>query len=209
MAMNYTTLVGAKTVAGSIKNDVSYDKINPDVILTEAQALIYQMLRVREMRALASFSVAVGDSTHALPTGFLDPIGRLRDTSNYRYTQVTEDELVARRVYDSTGTLYSGQPSYWTVLGELIQFDMKFDTVRALVMPYYQSPAVLVGTTNETNFLTTRFPHILRTACKVQAYLFMKDFAASQAELALLSPMIERCNVEADFSYRGADYDQE
>jgi hypothetical protein len=48
--VNYSTLVADKTVAGSIKRWVNYGQIDSETVLTEAQALIYSMLRAREMR---------------------------------------------------------------------------------------------------------------------------------------------------------------
>jgi hypothetical protein len=206
--MTWTILTGAKTVSGSIKRSVNYSQIDADVVLEEAQTLIYSILRVREMRSLWAPTVAIGDSTKALPTGFLDPIGKLRDTENFRYRQVTEDELLGRRIYSSLGVLESGQPSCWTILDEAVTFDLKFDTAKTLNLPYYKSLSLL-SVSNTTNFLTNRYPHVLRQACRVQAHAFMKNWAGFNAELPLLTALIEKTNAEADMSYRGGDYDSE
>jgi hypothetical protein len=204
----YTTLVAAKSVAGSIKRQVNYDKIDADVVLENAQTLIYSTLRVREMRALGTLAMSVGDSTKALPSGYLDPIGALRDTKNYWYTQRSEDRLLAARMYDPNGVLQSGQPTFWSVFDELVQFDLKFAEARTLLLPYYKQPDPLSGG-NPTNWLTNRYPHLLRQACTVQAHAFMKNWAGYNTELPLLAPLIEKANAEADLSYRGADLDQD
>lgn len=204
--MNYTTLTAAKTTAGSIKRHVNYSAIDADVVLEEAQALVYSLLRVREMRSSATLAMSAGDSSKALPTGYLDPIGRLRDTDNARYRHVTPDRLEELRVYDSAGDLESGQPGYWSVYDELVQFDFAFDEARTLRMLYYKSPSLLSGS-NETNFLTSRYPHLLRAATSVRAHAFMKNWSSYSTELELLTSLIGTVNGMDDLSYRGADYD--
>jgi hypothetical protein len=205
---NYNTLVAAKTAAGSIKRQVNYAHIDSEVVLENAQTLLYSMLRVREMRALATLTMSVGDSTKALPGGYLDPIGKLRDTEHFEYEQRSEDQLVRSRVYDANGALTSGQPTFWTVLDELIQFDVKFATQKTLYLAYYKQPDLLTAEQG-TNWLTNRYPHLLRQSCTVQAHAFMKNWAGYNEELEVLGPMVERVNVEADLSYRGADLDQD
>lgn len=208
MAMSFSVLTGSKTTAGSIKSSVNYSKIESEVVLEEAQSLLYSTLRVREMKTLWQPAVIVGDYYKALPTGFLDPIGKLRDNFFYTYTQRTEDRLLASRLYDEDGNIQSGQPAFWAIFDERVNFDIKFDTAKTLSMLYFKSPTVLSGS-NETNFVTVRYPHLLRQACIVRAHAFMKSWTAYNAELALLGPMIERANVEADLTYVGADYDQD
>ena len=57
-SMTYTSLIGDKNTAGSIARWVNYSKLDADQILQEAQALLYSMLRVREMRAHFNFNMA-------------------------------------------------------------------------------------------------------------------------------------------------------
>jgi hypothetical protein len=76
-AMSYTSLVGDKNTAGSIARWVNYSKLDADQILQEAQSLIYSMLRVREMLTYFNFNMPQGFSGVALPTGFLDPVGKI------------------------------------------------------------------------------------------------------------------------------------
>lgn len=209
MPTNYTTLVGAKTLSGSIKRAVNYAEIDSEVVLEEAQTLVYSMVRVREMRALWTQAVSVGDYYKALPSDFLDPIDPyIRDTANLKYKSTTETDLIARRTYTS-GAVDSGTPSRWAIFDEKVQFDSKFDTATTLQLLYYKSPALLAGTTNETNFLTTRYPHVLRQGCVVRAHAFMKNWTAFNEELPILQAMIERIGVEGDLVYRGADTDMD
>lgn len=205
---NYTTLIAAKTVAGSIKRHVNYDKIDAEVVLENAQTLLYSLLRTREMRASANINVGATQYNVALPAGFLDPFGKLRDTQMFRYVQRSEDQLMGARSYDADGVLKTGQPTYWSIFDEMIQFDLKFKEDRTLFLPYYKQPDLLAASPG-TNWLTNRYPHLLRQACLVQAHAFMKNWTGYNAELAVLTPMTERTNAEADLTYRGADLDQE
>src|SRR5882672_6086877 len=79
MTMNYTSLVAPKGTAGSIANFISYGKVTPEVpvILDEAQALLYTLLRVREMRTKVRFLMPQGNAVFPLPARFLDPINRM------------------------------------------------------------------------------------------------------------------------------------
>lgn len=290
--MTYASLTGNKSTAGSIKRDVNYEQLDPEQIVEEAESLIYDTLRVREMRATWTFAMAIGAYQIALVDNFLDPIGRLRDSSNFRYIQRSEDELLKSRVWSqSTGslgtdpfsvasgdetvtvthtshglevgdvvkfegatagggitvdgayvvatvtdantytiehsdsatsddsttggsavtytyeTLDDGQPTFWSIMDEMVQFDIRFDENRMLYLPYYKQPAALSA--SGTNFLTSRYPHILRTATRVRAHTWMKNWAGVNAEMGILTGAIASANARADLSYRGGDYDQE
>lgn len=205
MAMDFDTLVAGKDTAGSIKRWVNYAELDAEDILIEAQALIFQALRVREMRSVWSPTIAIGDSSKALPTGFLDPIGRhIRDNKNMQFPFIHEQELIDRRTYDADGDLLSGTPSVVSIFDEALQFDMAFDEARTLNLLYFKKPDDLSSNAG-TNWLTTRYPHLLRQACIVQAYAFMRNWNAHNTEVQKLTAFIDRANIEADLSYRGAD----
>mgnify|MGYP000176128413 CR=1 FL=1 len=203
MAMTYTTLVADKSTPGSIKAWANYSKLDSETILADAQALIYQTLRVREMKATAELSMAVGDSSKALPTGFLDPCPPLSDKLNQRYEHVTLEQLMAARIYDEAPTLISAQPCRFAIDGTTLQFESKFDTATTLVLVHYATPTAL-GSGNPSNFLTDRYPHILRTACLAYAADFMDNDARYQRYASRLIGQIELTNAESDLSLRGA-----
>jgi hypothetical protein len=115
---------------------------------------------------------------------------------------------MARRFYTS-GVLQSGQPSIFAIFDEKMQFDFKFDTATTLYLPYFKQPALLAATSNETNFLTTRYPHVLRQACIVRAHAFMKNWTAYNTELPILSALIDTVSSRDDLSRSGADIDTE
>ena len=205
--MNYTTLIANKATSGSIRRFVNYSELDAEQIVLEAQALLYQTLRVREMRTeFSDLSLADGDYYKALPTDFLDPIALKDVTNNIDLRLVPEPDLIRSRVYE-TAVLIDGTPQRYAIFGEKLQFESKYEAAATLKLVGYKTPAVLATTTNETNFLTSRYPHLLRVACVTQAYDFMSNAAKYQSNLTLLSALIEKTNAESDLSYRGAEFE--
>lgn len=293
MAMSYTSLVAPKGTAGSIANWAAYSesKLDLPTILDEAQSLIYQSLRVREMRTEFAFGIPQNGSRYPLPSRFLDPVGQLIDTTNnlkYRhYTESTVKNLqnfeqvdgvfgnnpfttgainsgnVAAvlasneltqgsditisgatspidgvtvngtflitdasttgftfKTYDAaiaggiTGggaaaiwtarKLQGGQPHAWSIWDEAIQFDSAFDDAASFRMLCFMS-LPLLSPAYPTNFLTNRYPLLLRKATQACAADFMQDDVQYQKHLAALGALIEATNGESDLSYRGAD----
>lgn len=293
MAMNYTTLIAAKGNPGSIANWVGYGKIDIPTVLDEAQSIIFQSLRVREMRTEYVFGLAVGQSRVALPARFLDPIGRIHDNRGMRYVHKGESDIIARRSFEevSGGTLgtdpfttgavnsstvtvnipahgltqgsdvtfptsaptvdgiglagtfpvsavidadtivitsfidqatvggvtgggsgvpWSGNllipsiPSIWSIFDEAIQFDGAFDTAVQCRLSCFRSPPLL-SPTNPTNFITSRYPRLIREATNAAAASFMKDDNEEQKALTKLGALIDATNAESDLIYRGAD----
>lgn len=215
MATNYTTLVAAKTTAGSIKHFTNYSRIDPESILEDAQRFLYSVLRVQEMKSLATLTLAVGDTTEPLPTGWLGPQGGITggdgetysafDTDGNYYGHIPEmGPFLSYRTYDS-GVINSQQPQYFCVYDGVINFEHKFDEARTIYLPYWRSLTLLSGA-NETNFLTDRYPHMLKKACHAQAHAFEENWESYNAELPLLMSLVERANQEADLAFMGANY---
>lgn len=207
MAMTYASLTAAKTAAGSIKRWFNTEELDVDQVLEEAQALIYQLLRTREMRASATISMGADEYRKAIPADFLDPIS-LRDTTNLITLRLrTEAWVNDARTYDD-GVITSGIPCHYAIFDELFQFDSAYDDSASLALIYFKKPALLAAD-NPTNFLTSRYPHLLRSACRLEAYDFGGNDGEYQRAEAKLTALIERANAEADLSYRGADFDTE
>lgn len=102
MAMTYTSLVATKGTVGSIANWVNYSKVetNLPTILDEAQALIYQLLRVREMQTTMHFKMTAGLSRYALPARFLDPIGEIHSTNqNFTFAHKIDSTVKTSRPF--------------------------------------------------------------------------------------------------------------
>jgi hypothetical protein len=209
--VDYNTLIAAKTVAGSIRNWVNYDKVDPVTVLTEAQAEIFDRMRVREMRTLDTSIVTVttaGVASYALPANFLDPIRPLTDNQGNGYVFKTEGELIRRRNYDpTTGLIISGTPAFWSIFDESLQFDCAFKTAGwTLNLLCFKAPAPL-GPANPTNFLTNRYPHVLRRACQMRAADFMDDDAAFARHQAKLEADIQAAMANNDLTWHGVELD--
>lgn len=294
MAMSYTTLISPKDVSGSIASWVNYSKLDVMTILDEAQSLLFQTLRVREMRKEWVFGMTAGQANVDLPSGFLDPIGRLyniTDNTNYRHrietdiqdyrsydtsisgtfdadpftttngsSLVTVSEVGHGLTQDSTLTtlgatasggltlngtypivsitdadhyvidageiassaatgggaavtftankLVDGSPSVWTIWDEKLKFDIALTDPAQFKLLCYRAPPLL-SASNETNWLTNRYPLLLRKACQVQAADFMKDDGEYNKGLSALGTLIQTVSAENDMVYRGAEFGTE
>jgi hypothetical protein len=293
-SMTYTSLVADKNTAGSIARWVNYSKLDADQILQEAQALLYSMLRTREMRTHVNFDMGVGASQIALPSGFLDPVGKIAMLgSGSKIEQRYQNFIQRRRTYTETtgalgtnpftttngstlvtvnlpnhgfsqgstfftagatafngvtiagtfdvtaivdannftidiaplgatpsasgaggGTaatyicdnLVQGMPMYWGVWDESIFFDVAFSQQTDCNLQFFKS-LPLLSAANATNFLTNRYPHLLRKACTAQAWDFLRNDTEYQKDVAALTALVEQTNAEADLMYRGAEFD--
>lgn len=288
--MSYTTLVAPKGAAGSLANWVNYTKLDTQTILDEAQSLLYQTLRVREMRTEWTFGMKPGQSEMPLPVRFLDPIGRLRDITNgIPYPHRIEGDILADRAYEAvSGTLpanpfyttaesslvtvakanhgltqgstisvtgatpfagidfnssfpvtyvaddghfvidveveatdtvsgggavakYSGSrliksiPTKWSIFDEKVKFDSAFDTATTFKHLYYRRPLYL-SEDAPTNWLTDRYPMLLRKACMAAAADFMKDDVEYEKNITALNALIATTAAENDLVYRGAEF---
>ena len=198
----YTILTGAITQAGSIKNWVQHSSIPSDQILEEAQAFIYEQLRIPGMISTETISIAAAGSTLALPSGFLDPIYLKLDGDSDELDYVQENLL--GRFTDEDGAIQTGRPARWTLIDDLIQFDAANDLTTALAgdIVFYKTPEAL-STSNETNFLTDRYPTLLRRACLAFGYEHRKRQDAFLQEVALVEAAIQRANAAGDMTRRG------
>lgn len=178
--MDYTQLVAGKTTPGSICNWVNRSDIPATTILAEAEAWIYQRMRVREMQHRQTFTFLEASSDLALPVGFLDPIRYVPYTWSQPLPFLHEEAFQDPR--DEDGNLYEGTPSQWTVIGETAYVDVACLEDFGGMLLYYRQPTAL-GPSNLTNFLTSRYPKLVRHACIAQAYEHMKDTPRSQEYL--------------------------
>jgi hypothetical protein len=295
-AMTYTSLVADKNTAGSIARWVNYSKLDADQILQEAQALLYSMLRTREMRTHFNFDMGVGSDRVGLPAGFLDPVGKIAMLGTGSKIEQRYQNFIQRRrtytettgplspnpfttasgsnlvtvnlpnhgfsqgstfftagatafngvtiagTFDVTGivdandftiditplgatpsasgagggsaatyicdNLVQGMPMYWGVWDETIFFDVAFSQQENCNLQFFKSLPLLAAT-NPTNFLTNRYPHLLRKACTAQAWDFLRNDTEYQKDVAALTALVEQANAEADLLYRGATFDTE
>lgn len=205
MALTYTTLTGAKSVEGSIKDWVARTDVPSATVLTEAEAWIYQSLRTREMMARDDdFTFSTSSSSVALPSDFLDPIGFVPYGYSNKLPLVDYDNLDEKR-NASTGAMLSGTPSRWTVLGVTAYADMTPSTDMVGVLSYYAQPDAL-SDSNETNFLTSRYPTLLRRACLMFAWEWARNWPRREEELKLAEMALQEAKTSNDLFRRDMIY---
>jgi len=221
--MNYNDLIGPKTTPGSIANYANYGLAPATEVLIDAQALIYQRLRVREMRiGPLPIPLAVGAISVALPAGFLDPIS-VHDASFAPVFMKDPESLLKRRfVTAQTGDFafpdfnpqdfltaaawQQGVPHFASIFGEQLQFDVAANVSMIYWMIYYGTQPSLGPATN-TNFLTNRYPHILRAGVLAAAADFRKDDADYQRCIQRLTGLVQDAKTQDDLVNRGIEVD--
>jgi hypothetical protein len=204
MAVNWTTLTGAKTVTGSIANWCNRPDLATTNILIEAQAWLYQYLRVREMMTDEAFTFASAASSKALSTlasTFLDPIQFIPYEWGSELAYISPEMFKPSR--SSAGALESSAtPNAWTIIGSTAHLDVLLSAAFSGRMMYYFQPADL-SVSNETNFLTTRYPKLLRETCMAFGYQHMKDTARGQEYLGYAMVSIQEANKTNEMWRRG------
>jgi hypothetical protein len=103
-------------------------------------------------------------------------------------------------------SLTIGTPDYFGIWDERINFDQAFSQTSICRLQYYQS-LPLLSSTNATNFLTNRYPNLMRIACMAAAADFMKDDTEYQKQFQRLAQMITSISAENDMQYRGLELD--
>jgi len=204
MAMTYSGLVADKSVNTSIPFRLNWSLLPMADIMTDAQAFIFSQLRVREMRASVILNVLKDEPTVPLPEGYLDPLGMFDEFGNEIH-HWDERNMVRMRSYTG-GSLNKGRPLVYSVLNELIQFDIRPDRAAPFTFLYYKRPPDLEAVTNETNWLTARYPHILRLVAMSYAYDARKEAGEAASYLQQGVALIQAANEEADLSRRGSDF---
>lgn len=102
--------------------------------------------------------------------------------------------------------LTQGIPNWFGIWDERIKFDVAFTQQSLCKLQYYQS-LPLLSSSNLTNFLTSRYPQLMRTACLAAAADFMKDDNEYQKAFSRLQAIVERIQVEGDGMLRGMELD--
>ncbi|MFT3987180.1 hypothetical protein [Aestuariivirga sp.] len=199
MAMSFTTLMGDKSTEGSIKYYVRHSEVPSASILESAQGYIYSKLRTREMKKLlAGVTIASGDTAIALPADFQDPISLWLDRDYKQALSILDEEHFEERVdRDSSGNLYQGTPCQCTMDATTIYLDVAADQTYYYRMWYYATPAAL-SVSNETNWLTARYPQLLEAICKAYAYRHREDDASADKWLQIGVATIEDANAQYD-----------
>lgn len=154
----------------------------------------------------------------------LDVVGGLTLNGTYPVTEIIDSDFITISVGDdeasssatgggADGTytankLITGTPSRFSVWDEKVKFDSAFDTLSTCQMIYFRSPKLL-SASNESNWVTSRYPKLLRAAINAAAADFMKDDTEYTKALQALQALVERTGVEGDLMYRGMSFGTE
>jgi len=217
-SISYTTLIGAKTVAGSIAGWLNHDSVvaQAPTILMNAEAAIYRRLRHWRMLKKATASMTANNPGGASPTDYIaipsdyleDKVIYLAGTNACKLTRKTMEEVISSYDYDGSGFRIPSRPVIYFNDATNILFDSPPDSAYPYLMYYYAQPAALDGS-NLTNFITIFYPRLLQCTCCLMAAEFMKDvgvgnydrtYWAQQAQAEL-----DIANVESDRSTRSQE----
>lgn len=205
MSLDYGTLTGPKSTNGSIRYWVNYELLDVEGIILDAQAYIYGALRSREMKSVTPVTIAAGASTAPLPTDFLEPLRLQLTATGDALSPVDEAELLRQQTTGDDGQIAVEIPTQYAIWDEALQFDTQAPTSLGAQLLYYRRPRTL-GRQNQTNFLTTRYPNLLRVACLMHAADGLQDDQEYGRWKQRADELIARANVEADLVARGRDY---
>lgn len=207
--MDYTQLVAAKTTSNSIANWLNWSLAPVTEILAEAEAYIYGQLRVREMKALATGTIADGDLTLAMPTGFIASISfrRIGQTAG-RIDILDSEHMESRNNIDGDGVFMEGVPTECQIIGDppVAYFNCESDAAYPYRLVYFKRPTAL-GPSNLTNFLTTRYPKLLRLACVMEGFNFKKEYELAAKEEKRVKQLIFEANSEYDLGEQANRYE--
>lgn len=211
--MDYAQLIAEKQAEGSIRNWVNDTTIPSKTVLDEAQAWIFRFgrLRTRHMLATTPLTLAINTDTIALPTDFLGNVHLIFTGTTSGIPKFRDLPFVRSQwSWDANGNRTTGKPGYYSFDAANLQFEVLADQAYALSYLYYAEPAKLNGTTSgKTNFLTSEFPVIMRSACMAGANEFKKNDAEKKYWLQVCQAAIDKANIEDDLAKAGMVLDMQ
>lgn len=204
--MDYSTLVAGPDVKGSIQYWINYSRIDSESILEEAQAWIYRKLRTRDLLAIADIEFTTGLSVLDFPEGYLDPIQLGIPGWMNRLRLKDAEWLRSHLGFDQNGGLPEGLPTYWADIDKKINLNTKMDQTYAGKMAYFRRPANLSSGT-PTNFLTDKYPTLLRRTCLLYAAEARKEYDLyDRLEVRVINDVKDIMS-EDDLAKRGMELD--
>lgn len=214
MPYDYTTLVADKSTPGSIKNWVARSDIPSDLILEEAQSWIYAIIRPREMRKNAPITITKDAESIDAPADFMSSLSIMLNQDSEPLWKYDVTGLQELQIRDENGALPDGKPYRYAGIpkdvatgGGTYYFETKSDEDYAGFQWYIFRPANL-SSGNPTNFLTARYPTLLRLTCLFLGYQHAKDWVAADRIEPRAIGQANQVNVEADTDLAGVIQDR-
>lgn len=120
----------------------------------------------------------------------------------------TLDYVRSQWSYDGNGNRVTGRPQCWATDATVIRFDTLADVALPYDFAYYRSlPALAPG--NNTNFLTSGYPRLLRSVCTAFGYEHRKNQQEKLYWLKLAIAEIDEANVNSDEELAGTEINME
>lgn len=202
MPMNYSTLIGPKATPGSLRNWLNWDKLVAGDVLEEAQAWIYSKLRVREMIAIQSATITLAATQLAMPANFISALS-FKLTGDYAGDVVVYEERDFENQInlDALSQLQEGVPDGCMIIGDPAVAYFNWAAIDAIPyrLVYYSRPDSL-SAGNATNWLTTRYPQLLRYACLGVGNEYKQDWEKADRYLKMALGLAEAANAESDMA---------
>ena len=180
--MSIATLAELKT---ALDTETSRSDIDWTDYITRGEARLNRKLRLLSQETSTTFTLSCGDSTQALPTGFIEHIDLFYTDDNY---QPTQQSLYSLQETASTG---SGRPYYFAI-GSVIQFERSADQDYGFTHRYYKKFDLITDSTG--NSLLSNAPDAYIYATLSAFYMRAKDTQGVQSNLNLLDGVIAELN---------------
>jgi hypothetical protein len=121
---------------------------------------------------------------------------------------VHEQQL--RPSIDEAGAYYEEEtPSRWTIIGEdMAHINVRLTADFAGNLLYYKQPEPL-SVSNETNWLTRRYPGLVRVACMMTANEHMKEWQVATGYEGQMMKQIAKAGRNNELSRRGQEIGME
>ncbi len=182
---------------------------------TSGSALVNVALANHGFSQGSTFSLSGAASLNGLTITGAFPVTTVVDTDNFTIDITSLGELPnadgsggGSAIAYSCDSLISGTPLCWGLWDDTIYFDQALSQDVSAVLNYFRS-LPLLSASNQTNFLTSRYPALLRTACQTAAADFMKDDTEYQKCGQRLAALIQSVAAENDGFMRGMEFDVE
>lgn len=219
--LTWAALTGTSSTPGAIARWLNKSTLgsgaqgDADLILQEAMGWIVTRLRHWQMlTAPINGTMVVGQDTILVPTDMLEPdlimIAGLASDGNFYQQELVQklpNDIYRAWGFDGTGARLQQTPRLYAFNMSKIQMDSQPDLAYPYVFTYYQRPAILSGS-NQTNFLTSYYPRLLRCACMMLGAEWTKEnmqgsFDRTYWEQAAVNELME-VQAQSDRARRGA-----
>lgn len=200
--MNYEELVADKTTLNSIRGWTNWSVAPAESILAEAEAVIYAKLRSSEMEALDAGTIAEGDTSLELPVDFISAKSFRRvGESAGEITVLDRQHFEERLALDTDGSYFAASPTECTIYGTpaTAYFNTAADADVSYRLLYFAQPAPL-SVSNQTNWLTSRYPLVIRATCLWLGFLFKKELQLAQVWASIAAGLMDAVNGNGDLA---------